>query len=482
MSFDLHRDLPDLGSYARATVPDLPTEDLVHQLRRRRAVRTSVRAGAALAVVGGLVAGGVAVAGMRRPEPAPARTPDFSSCGQTLEELGWEQDGPIVNVAAGVSLVEGDGHIQVAYWPGSFGPSQEEPGPHVATGGLEPTAAAVRDGVVVGVLVQDGTMPEVGLRGTLMSCDDPGASLEPGAYTLITTEDLTYADTAEDSAAGRTTPGRVVSEELILIAAPIGAQDAAGRDAVWGYGLPGCGEPFSAPGAAAAPGPTLRFATDLPTAVAGADVPTALVQLSMSTDDESADLTPEVLWGYALVRDGTVVGRSTAIVSEPKPLAATGPRGFVGRLASLCRPTDGSERGTLPAGDYELWATASFADGPAGWALAGPWAFTVGDGGPTLAGAGVPGEIPLVVDVLLGVDGAGPDGPWRVEAELGMGGLDEAVAAFDAAGWTATVPDPTPEAVGRHRLVYTDGTWQVVIEMNGNPYYGVTGTYQISRA
>ena len=74
MSFDLERDLPDLGAYAKAAAPTLPTGDLVHQLRRRRAVRTGLRTAGAVAVVAAVVAVGVTFTQLRDPVP-PAVTP-----------------------------------------------------------------------------------------------------------------------------------------------------------------------------------------------------------------------------------------------------------------------------------------------------------------------------------------------------------------------------------------------------------------------
>jgi hypothetical protein len=74
MSYDLNRDLPELGAYASATAPDLPTAELVRQLRRRRAVRAGLRGAGALVVVAAVVAGGVAFGGRREPTP-PAATP-----------------------------------------------------------------------------------------------------------------------------------------------------------------------------------------------------------------------------------------------------------------------------------------------------------------------------------------------------------------------------------------------------------------------
>lgn len=485
MTYDLHRDLTALGAHARAALPNLPTEDLVHELRRRRTVRSTLRAAGALVVIGGLVAGGVALADVRRPVP-PAEAPtDYSSCGRTPEELGWVQDGPffvqIDDVDADDAAHFHADSVQIVSYGRYAGETETPP---------EPAIAALRDGRVAGVLGPDaarqGEPAWAGERvGILYSCSDRDAPLEAGRYDLLAASPVSYRTFHWEEKA---TPiaGMAIGHASVVVADRSVSGDGA-RDAFWSERqLPDCGttpetnwtRPIDT---------GLRIHVDIPAEISGPDAPltepvvTILNETAPDVATQLLDTPPH----YVLTEGGVVVSRTVFIPGVPTlDLAPSTARAFQygGMLHWGCGLPEGAERATIPAGDYELWiAVPVEQDGAKFWAIAGPWAFTVGEGGPTLAGSRVPADVPLVYDELLGVADPGPEGPWRVDVQLGVADVGSATEAFEAAGWTTVVEDPYPEAPGRHVVEFTNGTWDVVLDITGS-YFDAVGAYEISRS
>ena len=484
MTYDLHRDLPELGAHARAAVPDLPTEDLVHELRRRRTVRSTLRAAGALVVVGGLVAGGVALADVRRPVP-PAETPtDFSSCGRTPEELGWVQDGPffvqMYDTHADDAAHFNAGSVQIVSYGRYAGEAEVPP---------EPAIVALRDGRVAGVLGPDaprqGDPASAGERvGILYSCSNRDAPLGAGRYDLLAASPVSYR-TFHWEAKATPIAGMAVGHSSVVIA-DRASSSARARDALWSdRQLPECGtRPETTWTRPIDTG--LRIDVDIPAAISGADAPLTepVVTILNETAPDVATQLLDTPPSSVLTEDGVVVSSDVFIPGLPAiDLAPSSARAFQysWMLHWGCGLPEGAERGTIPAGAYELWiAVPVEQDGAKFWAIAGPWAFAVGEGGPTLAGTGVPTDVPLVYDMLLGVADSGPDGPWRVDARLGLAGMLRAVEDFEPAGGPVVVEEPSPDATGRHVVEFTNGTWDVVLDVTGD-YYEAVGAYEISR-
>lgn len=362
MSYDLNRDLPELGSYAISTAPALETSELVRRLRRRRAVRVGLRGAGALVVVAAVTAAGVALNGLRAPappagpppatpsrtqtpSPSPQSTPDavrlpvgdatlpFGACGSLVASppaSPIDAGFTILTTIETTDLPQGQA-LRVRTQIDGAQPSTSESGYVPAQG---PTFAVVRDGVVVAVTdVYHGTRNDSRVYSTvygfgldlrelagsvdLTVCGGQGdlVPLPPGNYELYALADLVgmgdadpfaLLDAPPDLSGGqaKTALGAAIPFRITEAVGPAVEPDA--RTTVPAFPPvqdPQCGDP--APSRQDVPGFVELSYDPAPRSTSATDgtaFPASLTYLGPGRADLDAGLS-----GW-LVRDGVVVG------------------------------------------------------------------------------------------------------------------------------------------------------------------------------